>query len=77
MIETTEALYGPYRWGRYDLLILPPSFPYGGMENPRLTFITPTVIVGDKQPGLADRARAGAFVVRQPGHQQPAGRTCG
>ncbi len=48
MIATTEALYGPYRWGRYDLLVLPPSFPYGGMENPRLSFITPTVIVGDK-----------------------------
>ncbi len=48
MIATTESLYGPYRWERYDLLILPPSFPYGGMENPRLSFITPTVIVGDK-----------------------------
>lgn len=48
MIEATEALYGPYRWGRYDLLILPPSFPFGGMENPRLSFITPTVIAGDK-----------------------------
>jgi aminopeptidase N len=48
MIQATEALYGPYRWGRYDLLILPPSFPFGGMENPRLSFITPTVIVGDK-----------------------------
>ncbi|HEY0310272.1 MAG TPA: M1 family metallopeptidase, partial [Luteimonas sp.] len=48
MIETAEALYGPYRWGRYDILVLPPSFPYGGMENPRLTFATPTVIVGDK-----------------------------
>src|SRR5678816_4548265 len=48
MIETTEALYGPYRWGRYDLLVLPPSFPFGGMENPRVTFATPTVIVGDK-----------------------------
>ena len=48
MIQAAEALYGPYRWGRYDLLILPPSFPYGGMENPRLSFITPTVIVGDK-----------------------------
>ncbi|RZA14972.1 MAG: M1 family peptidase, partial [Lysobacteraceae bacterium] len=48
MIDTAEALYGPYRWGRYDLLVLPPSFPYGGMENPRLTFATPTVIVGDK-----------------------------
>lgn len=48
MLETTESLYGPYRWDRYDLLILPPSFPIGGMENPRLSFITPTVIAGDK-----------------------------
>lgn len=48
MISVTEKLYGPYRWERYDLLVLPPSFPYGGMENPRLSFITPTVIVGDK-----------------------------
>ena len=48
MIDAAEALYGPYRWGRYDLLVLPPSFPYGGMENPRLTFLTPTVIVGDR-----------------------------
>ncbi|MEO5962881.1 MAG: M1 family aminopeptidase/hydrolase, partial [Thermomonas sp.] len=48
MIDAAEALYGPYRWGRYDLLVLPPSLPYGGMENPRLTFATPTVIVGDK-----------------------------
>ncbi len=48
MIKTAEQLYGPYRWGRYDVLVLPPSFPFGGMENPRLTFATPTVIVGDK-----------------------------
>jgi aminopeptidase N len=48
LIEAVEKLYGPYRWGRYDLLILPPSFPFGGMENPRLTFATPTVIAGDK-----------------------------
>ena len=48
MIETTEKLYGPYRWGRYDVLVLPPSFPFGGMENPCMTFATPTVIVGDK-----------------------------
>ena len=48
MIATAESLYGPYRWGRYDLLVLPPSFPFGGMENPTLTFATPTVIVGDK-----------------------------
>ena len=48
MIEVAERLYGPYRWGRYDMLVLPPSFPYGGMENPRLSFITPTVITGDR-----------------------------
>jgi leukotriene-A4 hydrolase len=48
LVEAVEHLYGPYRWGRYDLLILPPSFPFGGMENPRLTFATPTVIAGDK-----------------------------
>jgi leukotriene-A4 hydrolase len=48
MIEATESLYGPYRWGRYDVLVLPPSFPYGGMENPRVTFATPTVLAGDK-----------------------------
>jgi leukotriene-A4 hydrolase len=48
MMQAAEALYGPYRWGRYDLLILPPSFPWGGMENPRLTFATPTIIAGDK-----------------------------
>ena len=48
MIEASEKLYGKYRWTDYDLLILPPSFPFGGMENPRLSFITPTVIAGDK-----------------------------
>ena len=48
MLDAAEALYGPYRWGRYDLLILPPSFPFGGMENPRLSFITPSVIAGDR-----------------------------
>ncbi|PKL96704.1 MAG: aminopeptidase [Gammaproteobacteria bacterium HGW-Gammaproteobacteria-8] len=48
MVDAGEALYGPYRWDRYDLLILPPSFPFGGMENPRLSFITPTVIAGDR-----------------------------
>ncbi|MEO3878651.1 M1 family metallopeptidase [Rheinheimera fenheensis] len=47
MIDATEKLYGDYRWGRYDLLILPPSFPFGGMENPVLSFITPTVVAGD------------------------------
>jgi aminopeptidase N len=48
MVEAAEALYGPYRWGRYDMIVLPPSFPYGGMENPTLTFLTPTFIAGDK-----------------------------
>lgn len=48
MITAAEKLYGAYRWGTYDLLILPPSFPFGGMENPRLSFITPTVIAGDR-----------------------------
>ena len=48
MMETAERLYGPYRWGRYDILVLPPSFPFGGMENPRLTFATPTVLAGDR-----------------------------
>lgn len=48
MMLAVEKLYGPYRWGRYDILVLPPSFPFGGMENPRLTFATPTVIAGDK-----------------------------
>jgi aminopeptidase N len=48
MVEAAESLYGPYRWGRYDLLVLPPSFPFGGMENPRLTFATPTILAGDK-----------------------------
>ena len=48
MIDAAEKLYGPYQWGRYDVLVLPPSFPYGGMENPNLTFATPTVIAGDR-----------------------------
>ena len=43
-----EAIAGPYVWGRYDLLLLPPSFPYGGMENPSLTFVTPTLLAGDR-----------------------------
>lgn len=48
MVETAERLFGPYRWGRYDMIVLPPSFPFGGMENPTLTFLTPTFIAGDK-----------------------------
>jgi aminopeptidase N len=48
MVEAAERLYGPYRWGRYDVLVLPPAFPYGGMENATLTFLTPTFITGDR-----------------------------
>jgi len=48
MIDAAEKLYGPYLWKRYDMLVLPPSFPFGGMENPNLTFLTPTFIAGDK-----------------------------
>lgn len=48
MIEKAEVIFGPYEWDRYDMLILPPAFPYGGMENPRLTFLTPTLLAGDR-----------------------------
>jgi aminopeptidase N len=48
MLETAEVMFGPYQWGRYDLLILPPSFPFGGMENPRLSFLTPSLLAGDR-----------------------------
>ena len=48
MLEAAENLYGPYQWERYDLIVLPPSFPFGGMENPRLTFATPTILAGDR-----------------------------
>lgn len=48
MLKAAEGLYGPYRWEQYDLLVLPPSFPFGGMENPRLTFATPTILAGDR-----------------------------
>ena len=48
MLEQAEQLFGPYQWGRYDLLVLPPSFPFGGMENPRLSFITPSLLAGDR-----------------------------
>jgi aminopeptidase N len=48
MVAAAEKLYGPYRWGRFDVLVLPPSFPFGGMENPTLTFATPTIVVGDR-----------------------------
>ncbi len=48
MIGAAERLFGPYEWERYDMLVLPPSFPYGGMENPRMTFLTPTLLAGDR-----------------------------
>ena len=48
MVAAAESLLGPYRWGRFDVLVLPPSFPLGGMENPRLTFATPTILAGDR-----------------------------
>ena len=48
MVAACEKDFGPYRWGRYDILVLPPSFPFGGMENPRLTFVTPTILAGDR-----------------------------
>ena len=48
MLESAEGLYGDYAWGRYDVLVLPPAFPFGGMENPRLTFVTPTLLAGDR-----------------------------
>ena len=48
MILKAEGLFGPYPWDRYDMLVLPPSFPYGGMENPRMTFLTPTLLAGDR-----------------------------
>lgn len=48
MLQTASDICGPYVWKQYDLLVMPPSFPFGGMENPCLTFVTPTLIVGDK-----------------------------
>jgi aminopeptidase N len=48
MVQVAERLYGPYAWGRWDTIVLPPSFPFGGMENPRITFATPTILAGDR-----------------------------
>ena len=58
MIKTAEDILGPYVWGVYDLLVLPPSFPYGGMENPCLTFVTPTLLVSRNKHADA-HARSG------------------
>lgn len=52
MLKIAEDLGGPYVWGQYDLLVLPPSFPYGGMENPCLTFVTPTLLVSVNSPSF-------------------------
>jgi aminopeptidase N len=48
MVASAEKIFGPYQWGRFDVLVLPASFPFGGMENPVLTYASPTVVVGDK-----------------------------
>ena len=48
MIQRSEEIFGDYLWDRFDFLVMPPSFPYGGMENPRLTFLTPTLLAGDR-----------------------------
>jgi aminopeptidase N len=48
MLACAERLFGPYEWDRSDILVMPPSFPYGGMENPRLTFVTPSLLAGDR-----------------------------
>ena len=71
MLAEGEKLFGPY-WDRYDMLVLPPSFPYGGMENPRLTFLTPTY----RRRAIArqpDRPRAGPLLDGQPGDQRHLG----
>lgn len=48
MIGVAEGIFGDYEWDRYDMIVMPFSFPYGGMENPRLTFLTPTLLAGDR-----------------------------
>ena len=68
-IIEAEKLLGPYLWGRYDLLILPPSFPYGGMENPRLTFLTPTAILGTRWTNIPDHSRTRARLDWESGHE--------
>ena len=74
MVEAAERLYGPYRWGRYDVIVLPPSFPYGGMENPTLDLPDADLHRRRPQPGRAGRARAGAQLVGQSRHQRDLGR---
>ena len=67
MLQAGEKLFGPYRWDRLDLLVLPPSFPVGGMENPRLSFVSPTIIAGDKSLDSVIVAGFGAFLVGESG----------
>ena len=64
MEEAINKLYGEYRWGRYDMIVLPPSFPFGGMENPRLSFLTPTLIAGDKSLTNVVAHRTRSLMVR-------------
>ncbi len=62
MLDAGEALFGPYAWDTFDVLVMPPSFPYGGMENPRLTFVTPTLLAGDRsQAGVVGHELAHAW----------------
>ncbi|CAG2055124.1 unnamed protein product [Timema podura] len=64
MLQTAEEICGPYVWGIYDLLVLPPSFPYGGMENPCLTFVTPTLLLDNALVVLSSTAEDGEIEVR-------------
>lgn len=64
MLKTAEDLAGPYVWGQYDILVLPPSFPYGGMENPCLTFATPTLLVNLNSHRLPVRALMAVLLTR-------------
>ena len=70
MIARAEELFGPYEWDRYDMLVLPPSFPYGGMENPRMTFLTPDAPRRRPLAGRRGRPRAGPLLDRQPRHER-------
>ena len=66
MMAAIEKRYGPYRWGRYDLLVLTPSFPFGGMENPKLTFATPTILAGDRSLVSLVAHELAALLVGEP-----------
>ena len=70
MVTRAEALLGPYRWERYDVLVLPPSFPFGVMENPRLTFATPTILAGDRSLVSLIAHELAQFLVGQPGDER-------